>query len=83
MSDLNRATEVTPEVEAEIQQVFDYAPWTREQVEHGAAVRQALAEAFRALLVHVPPCPDRSHAQRLLRDARMWANSAITHGGKY
>ena len=81
--DLNRATEVTPEVDAAVEDCFEYKPWDQKQVQHGASVRAALALAYKALLQHVPPCADRSVALRKIREARMDANSAITHRGKY
>lgn len=81
--DFTRATEVTPEVEAAIDDAFEYHKWTPEQVEAGVKIRQALAAAVKAIVAGAPPSPDRSAAIRKCRDARMDANSAITHGGKY
>lgn len=81
--DFTRATEVTPEVSAEIDNAFEYHKWTPEQVEAGSKIRKALADAVKAIVAGAPPSPDRSAAIRKCRDARMDANSAITHGGKY
>lgn len=81
--DFTRATTLTPEVEAEIDSAFEYHKWTPEQIEAGAKIRKALAEAVKAIVAGAPPSPDRSAAIRKCRDARMDANSAITHGGKY
>lgn len=81
--DFTRATALTPEVEAEIDNAFDYHKWTPEQIEAGAKIRKALADAVKAIVAGAPPSPDRSAAIRKCRDARMDANSAITHGGKY
>lgn len=81
--DFTRATELTPEIEAEIENAFDYHPWTPVQVEAGKKIRKALADAVKAIVAGAPPSPDRSAAIRKCRDARMDANSAITHGGKY
>lgn len=81
--DINRATEVTPEVEAAVDHMFQYQPWDAAQTAKGANVREALATAVKVILGSVPPCADRSVAIRKLRDARMDCNSAITHGGKY
>lgn len=80
MAEINRATEITDE---EIRNVFDYHPWTEEQVAAGDRVRAALGAAFKAIIENVPPSPDRTVALRKIREARMDANSAITHGGKY
>lgn len=83
MSDFTRASQVTPEVHAEVFDAFEYHPWTEEQKEHGARVRLALANAVLQIIDSVPPSPDRSAAIRKIREARMDCNSAITHGGKY
>lgn len=48
-----------------------------------AAFLEAVKDAALKLVKHVPPSADRSTAMRKLREARMDANSAITHGGKY
>lgn len=83
MPDFTRANELTPEVEAEIDRCFTYLPWNERMVAAGVEVRTALANAVKAIVAAVPPCPDRSAAIRKLREARMDANSAITHSGKY
>lgn len=81
--DFTRAPELTPEVEAAIDDAFEYHEWTSEQVEAGIKIRATLAEAVKAIIAGAPPSPDRSAAIRKCREARMDANSAITHGGKY
>ena len=81
--DITRATEVTQEVNDTVTDMFTYHAWTEEQKAAGERVRGVLASAFRAIIANVPPCPDRSAALRKIREARMDANSAITHGGKY
>jgi hypothetical protein len=83
MADLNRATELTEEVDHEIQNLFEYQPWGPEQVAAGTRVRAALTEAYREIVRSVPPCPTRTRALNKIVDSRMDANSAITHGGKY
>ena len=83
MSDFTRATELTPAVEAAIDDAFLYHPWNDEQMNAGLLIREALAGAVKAIVQYAPPCPDRSAAIRKLREARMDANSAITHNGKY
>lgn len=83
MADFTRATGLTPEVEAEIDDAFEYHKWTDQQVNAGRSIRAALASAVKAIVAGCPPCPDRTVAIRKLREARMDANSAITHGGKY
>jgi hypothetical protein len=81
--DITRATEVTPEVDKIVEDMFTYHQWGPEEMQKGNAVRNALSSAFRVIIANVPPSPDRSAALRKLRDARMDCNSAITHGGKY
>lgn len=81
--DFTRATEVTEEVEAAVKDAFDYHPWDDEKQAAGFRVRRALADAVLVIIDSVPPCPDRTTAIRKLREARMDANSAITHNGKY
>jgi len=81
--DFVRATEVTPEVGQAIEDAFEYHPWTPEKIEAGKKVRRALAEAVKVIVANVPPGPDRTTAIRKIREARMDANSAITHDGKY
>lgn len=81
--DFTRATSLTPEVEAAIEDAFEYHKWTDEQVASGKHIRKALSDAVKVIVEHAPPSPDRSAAIRKLREARMDANSAITHSGKY
>ena len=83
MPDFTRATELTPEIEAAIDEAFEYHPWGPAEIEQGRQVRAILAQAVKVLVANVPPCPDRTTAIRKIREARMDANSAITHGGKY
>lgn len=81
--DLNRATGSSPETDKTIEDVFEYHPWSEDQVLIGTQVRRALADAVRIIVEFVPPGPDRTVAIRKIREARMDVNSAITHGGKY
>jgi hypothetical protein len=83
MSDFTRATELTPEVAAQIEDAFEYHPWDERQKARGQIVRTALSDAVKAIVDNVPAGPDRTVAIRKLREARMDCNSAITHGGKY
>jgi hypothetical protein len=82
-TDFTRAKTLTPEVEAAIEDAFDYHRWTDEQVAQGVKVRSVLCEAVKVIVANVPSSPDRTAAIRKLRDARMDCNSAITHNGKY
>ena len=66
-----------------LHECFEYHPWDEEQTAIGTAVRSVLEGAARLIIERVPDCPDRSVALRKLREARMDANSAITHRGKF
>lgn len=83
MPDFTRAEKVTPEVEEEIENAFKYHAWNKDQEIAGNLVRMSLEIAVKAIVDNVPPCPDRTTAIRKLREARMDANSAITHKGRY
>ena len=78
-----RATELTPQVQAAVEDAFEYHAWTDAQTEAGTRVRRVLCDAVLQIIHDVPPGPDRSAAIRKIREARMDCNSAITHGGKY
>jgi len=80
--DFTRATEVTPEVVASIEDAFEYHSWTPEMIEKGKLVRRALSSAVEVIVANVPPGPDRTVAIRKIREARMDANSAITFNGR-
>lgn len=80
MVDFTRATELTDEVSAAVDDAFTYHKWEQAQISSGERVRKALAEAVKVIIANAPPCPDRSSAIRLIRQARMETNSAITHG---
>jgi hypothetical protein len=81
--DFTRATELTPEVRTAIDDAFEYHPWNSDQEKMGAGVREVLVQAVKTIIELVPPGPDRTVAIRKIPEARMDANSAITHGGKY
>lgn len=81
--DFTRASQLTPDVADAIDDVFEYHAWDTDQVLQGSLVRNALAAAVKVIVANAPPCPDRSAAIRKLREARMDANSAITHRGRY
>lgn len=84
MPDLSRATDLTPEVLTTIDDMmFEHHKWNEEQILAGVAIRGALALAVQTIIENAPPSPDRCAAIRKCREARMDANSAITHGGKY
>lgn len=77
---LNQATSITDD---EVKDIMDYHKWSDDQIKTGQAIREAIGVALKIIINTIPPCADRSAAIRKLRDARMDANSAITHNGKY
>lgn len=83
LSDFTWAAKLTPDVEAAVNDAFTYHPWDKAQEAAGNAVRQALAGAVKVIIANCPPGADRTVAIRKIREARMDANSAITHGGRY
>lgn len=46
-------------------------------------VRESSIALAKTILRQVPDCADRSTALRKLREARMWANSALALGGRF
>lgn len=87
MSCLNNIRPKTAEeiahAQSDLEDQYTYHPWNDEQKLQGKEVREAIQNAALAIIKNVPPSPDRSAALRKLREARMDANSAITHNGKY
>lgn len=81
--DFTRAPGLTEEVSQAIDDAFEYHAWNPDKVAKGKLVREALANAVKVIVENVPPGPDRAVAIRKVREARMDANSAITHDGKY
>ena len=62
---------------ADIDELFTYHAPTPEQIPKYQAINDA-AKAFALVIFeNAPECADRTSALRKLRDARMWANSAI------
>lgn len=80
---ITRFEGASPESAKTIDDMFEYHRWTDEQTTKGQKVRSALADAVKVIVENVPASADRSAAIRKLREARMDANSAITHNGKY
>lgn len=66
-----------------VREAFTYAPWDQEQVDAGKQVTEALIAAAETILRVVPESPLRTRAINGLFDARMIANAAITHRGKF
>lgn len=69
------------ELDVLVKEVFTYHEWTPEMIAKGQTVKDALAEAFKAILLNVPSCPTRTRALNCLLDGRMLANAAITFNG--
>lgn len=65
--------------EENVEDAFNYHPWTPEQTARGQEIRASLVAACRVILRTVPRCLLRTRALNQLFDARMLANAAITH----
>ncbi len=84
LSELNRATSSNieePELTSLVQDLFSYRPWNEEQIAKGAIVKNALAEAYKAIILNVPSGPSRTRALNCLVDARMLANASLSFDG--
>jgi hypothetical protein len=81
--DFTRASLVTAQVREQVDVAFTYQPWNEGQVANGVKIREALSAAFLVIIDSAPPCPTRTRALNKLLDARMLANAAITHGGRF
>lgn len=57
--------------------VYWHAP-TPEKVKSFECIAKCSEDFMTVILNHVPDCADRSAALRAVREARMWANSAIS-----
>lgn len=78
------AREPVEEISLEnIDAVMQYQPWDADQNAAGDAVREALTAAAKALLREVPRSPRRTLALQHLVSARMDANAAISHRGRF
>lgn len=80
---MNFVDKVDDDVKNAVHDLFQYHEWTMGDIEKGANVRITLEAAYCAILHNVPPSPSRTRALNHIVDARMLANAAITHKGKY
>lgn len=62
---------------------FTYHPPNGCTLDAMSQVREASIATAKTILRTVPDCPDRTTALRKLREARMWANSALALGGRF
>lgn len=84
LAQVNRATaaDAGPELDEAVKNLFTFHPWSATQVADGEKVRDAIAEAYKAVILNVPSSPTRTRALNALVDARMLANAAITFKGE-
>lgn len=68
---------------AQLDDMFTYHAPTPEQLPKYAAINAAARAFAQAVIVNTDPCPDQSAAIRLIREARMTANSAVALEGKF
>lgn len=72
-----------PFTTADLIDMFTYHPPTPGQLPKYAAINEAAKAFAQAVLNNTPPSADQSHAIRLIRDARMWANASVALGGRF
>lgn len=63
--------------------LFTFHPWSDDKIEKSKEVKEALKQAYIAIIKNVPPSPTRTVALRNLTEARMNANMAITFDGAF
>jgi len=66
-----------------VEHAFTFQVWNDDQKQRGAEVVGDLIQAAKTILRNVPECPTRTRCLNNLIDARMLANAAITHEGRY
>lgn len=62
---------------------FTYKQWTPEQVERSKHITAAAIRLAEEIILNAPPGPMRTRAVNAVEEARMLANAAITHGGRF
>ena len=77
------ATEVSEEVDRDIEDSFNSHTWDGVKADRAAKVRRALVDAVKVIIANVPPSADRSAALRKIREAKMDATSAISCDGRF
>jgi hypothetical protein len=78
--DLNRATELTLETDAAIEELFTVPPrdsWSEQVRVRSDRIKHALMDAAQMLILNAPPCSHRTTALRNLRDVGYAAAAAI------
>lgn len=64
-----------------LEEVMTYHAPTPEQQMKYAAIKEAAIAFAAVLLDQCPPCADTSAALRCVREAKIWANSAVALNG--
>lgn len=67
----------------DIKDMFTYHPTKEGQNAAYAAINEAGLHLVEVIIRECPNCADRTTAIRAVRQARMWANSAIACEGKF
>ena len=69
--------------ESNVEDVFMYhAPEQGSEQAH-LEVQEASVDLAKLIIEVCPSCPETTLAIRRLQEAKMWANAAIAHEGKY
>lgn len=80
---VNRAAQVNEEVEGCIETLLSDPPMDQDETRRSEAVRYALLETWKCILVHVPVGADRNEVFRMLKQMRRMCNDSIVAGGGY
>lgn len=83
MIELTKAEGNTDATLETIADLFTYHSWNEVQIQQGTLVRKALETAYQTIVAQVPPSALRTRALDHIFDARMLANAAITHRGRF
>ena len=64
-------------MEMELEKQFTYQKPSGDQPQRYEKINEAAKNFAKVVLENCPSCADRTHAIRVIRDARMWANASI------
>lgn len=70
LMNINQVSELNKETKALVDDLFTHHEWDETKIENGRLVREALANAVKIIVSHVPPSPNRSTAIRKIREAQ-------------
>lgn len=71
-----------PMTQEMLEDLFRYHAPEGDQPQKYALINEAAKNLAQTILDNCPPSADTTHAIRVVRDARMWANASIALQGK-